>query len=67
VNQVFAHSPSTQNGENAQPTSPWTEAYQNTPQFQMSNDTAQQPERSFDRDDQRPTHDALFLIYNQGY
>lgn len=51
------------NGDCAEPTSPWTEAYQNMPQFQSSD----APERTYDQDDQRPTHDALFLIYNQGY
>jgi hypothetical protein len=64
---VFAltDSPYMHNGDSA--TSPWTEAYQNMPQFQPSEDAAHQPERTYDRDDQRPTHDALFLIYNQGY
>lgn len=63
--KVFAQFDNMYGGDSAQPTSPWTEAYQNTPAFQSSDETA--PERAYDRDDQRPTHDALFLIYNQGY
>ncbi|MFN8450682.1 MAG: hypothetical protein U0521_19385 [Anaerolineae bacterium] len=42
------------------PTSPWTEPYQNAP--------SQQAEcAAFDSDDQRPTHDALSDIYNRGH
>jgi hypothetical protein len=54
---------------NSYPTSPWTEAYQNMPaeQARAAQNSSRMPERMFDRDDQRPTHDALFLIYNAGY
>jgi hypothetical protein len=45
------------------PTSPWTEAYQNTPEHQDEPTT----QRTFESDAQQPTHDALSDIYNRGY
>lgn len=47
-----------------QPTSPWTEAYQNAPEQHQDEPAAP---RSFECDAQQPTHDALSDIYNRGY
>lgn len=58
---------------NPYPTSPWTEAYHDAPSHLQEGPaylpafTAQPAQSSYNTDDQRPTHDALSLIYNQGY
>ena len=48
------------------PTSPWTEAYHATP-YQQPQQAEETPKYAFDTEAQRPTQEALSVIYNQGY
>jgi hypothetical protein len=50
------------------PTSPWTEAYHACTANQSEPTTGSAlAQRSEDAETQKPTHDALSAIYNQGY